>query len=234
MLYLIGIGFEEKDLTLKSLEIARKCDCYLELYTSYWKGSLENLKNIIGKNIKILKRKDLEENLSNLLKKAKKNDIAILIPGDPLVATTHIDLVIEARKKKIPVEIVHNASIFSAIGEIGLQIYKYGKSATIPFNEKLENVKKTIKNNKKMGLHTLLLLDLDAEVNLYMNVNHALRLLLRNKIISNKEKLIAANIGGEIYYDNAKNLFEKEISTPSVLIIPGKLHFREKEFLGLL
>ncbi|MFQ6021037.1 MAG: diphthine synthase [Candidatus Aenigmatarchaeota archaeon] len=234
MLYLIGIGFEEKDLTLKSLEIARKCDCYLELYTSYWKGSLENLKNIIGKNIKILKRKDLEENLSNLLKKAKKNDIAILIPGDPLVATTHIDLVIEARKKKIPVEIVHNASIFSAIGEIGLQIYKYGKSATIPFNEKLENVKKTIKNNKKMGLHTLLLLDLDAEVNLYMNVNHALRLLLRNKIISNKEKLIAANIGGEIYYDNAKNLFEKEISTPSVLIIPGRLHFREKEFLGLL
>ena len=164
MLYIIGLGLNnEKDLTLRAIEIAKKCECFAEFYTSIWKGSLEDLKEIIGKDIKLLKRKDLEENLELLLEKAKQNDIAVFVPGDPLAATTHFNLVFEARRKKIPVKIIHNASIFSAIGETGLQLYKFGKTATIPLNGKLENVKKTIRNNKKLGLHTLLLLDLDKE-----------------------------------------------------------------------
>jgi diphthine synthase len=164
MLYLIGLGLnDEKDLTLKAVEIAKKCECYCELYTSIWKGSLENLKNIIGKDVILLKRKDLEDGQEAFLEKAKKMDIVLFIPGDPLAATTHIDLVFEAKRKRIPVKIIHNASIFSAIGEIGLQIYKFGKTATIPLNGRLENVKTTIKNNKKLGLHTLLLLDIDNE-----------------------------------------------------------------------
>jgi hypothetical protein len=84
-------------------------------------------------------KKDLEEEQETFLEKARKNDIALFVPGDPLIATTHIDLVFEAKRRKIPVKIIHNASIFSAIGEAGLQIYKFGKTATVPMNGKMEN-----------------------------------------------------------------------------------------------
>ena len=238
MLYLIGLGLgEERDLTLRAIEIAKKCDCYCELYTSFWHGSIKNLEEMIGKEIKILQRRDLEEDLISFLKKAKEKDIALFVPGDPLAATTHSDIVLEAKKRRIPVELIHNASILSAVGEVGLQLYKYGKVATIPLNGNLENVKTTVKGNRKLGLHTLLLLDLDKELNLYMRVFDALKMLLKKRIVSNKSKLIVfANAGKnpEIHYDNVKSLMRKRISPPAVIIITGKLHFREKEFLEAL
>jgi len=238
MLYLIGLGLnDENDLTLKAIEIAKKCDCFIELYTSVWKGSLENLKELIRKDIKVLNRKDLEENLELFIEKAKNSDIALFVPGDPLAATTHMDIVYDAKIKKIPVRIIHNASIFSAIGEVGLQLYKYGKTATIPLNGKLKNVKDTIRTNKKLGLHTLLLLDVDRENNIFMKISDALNMLLKNKIIKETDQLIAfSNAGGDskIYYDSVKGLKARLIDNPAVLIIPGKLHFREKDFLEVV
>ena len=104
-------------------------------------------------------------------------------------------------------------------------------------NGNLENVKITVKGNRKLGLHTLLLFDLDKELNLYMRVFDALKMLLKKRIVSNKSKLIVfANAGKnpEIYYDNVKSLMRKRIDPPAVIVIPGKLHFREKEFLEAL
>jgi diphthine synthase len=237
MFYLIGLGLnDENDLTLKSLEIAKKCECYAELYTSVWQGSIEGLEELIGKKVKLLKRKDLEENSEFLVRKAKKNDIAVFVPGDPLSATTHIDLVYQARIRKIPVKIIHNASIVSAVGEVGLQLYKFGKIATIPMSGKLENVKKTVKGNKKLKLHTLLLLDIDREININLRIADALKMLLKKKIIKQFDNLaVLSRAGGDsqIYYDTVKNLMAKEINLPAVMIIPGRLHFREKDFLEL-
>jgi diphthine synthase len=237
MLYLIGLGLnDERDLTLKAVEIAKKCDCYAELYTSVWQGSVKNLEEIIGKKVKILKRKDLEENSEILIREAKKRDIAVFVPGDPLSATTHIDLVYQARGRKIPVKIIHNASIISAVGEVGLQLYKFGKIATIPLSGKLANVKKTVKGNKKLGLHTLLLLDIDREVNINMLVSDALKMLLKAKLIKQFDNLaVFSRAGGdsEIYYDTVKNLITKKIDVPAVIVIPGKMHFREKDYLEL-
>lgn len=238
MLYLIGLGLnDEKDLTLRAIETAKKCDCFIELYTSVWKGSLDKLKEILGKDIKILKRNDLEENLDLFIEKAKKNDIALFVSGDPLAATTHMDIAYEARRKKIPVKIIHNASIFSALGEVGLQLYKYGKTATIPLSGKLSNVKDTVKINRKLGLHTLLLLDLDIENNIIMKVSDALNMLLNKKIIKETDQLIAfSKAGGDskIYYDSVRGLKLKNVDSPAVLIIPGKMHFREKDFLEVV
>jgi len=238
MLYLIGLGLnDENDLTLKAVDIAKKCECFIELYTSVWKGSLDNLKEIIKKDVKVLNRTDLEENLELFIEKAKKNDIALFVPGDPLAATTHIDLVFEAKRKKIPVKIIHNASIFSAIGEAGLQLYKYGKVATIPLSGKLKNVKDAIKRNKRLGLHTLLLLDIDLENNIFMKVADALKILLKKNVIKETDQIIAlSNAGGDskLYYDSARGLKMREIEIPAVLIIPGRLHFREKDFLEMI
>lgn len=238
MLYLIGLGLnDEKDLSVKGVEIARKCICYAELYTNKWHGSMENLEDMLNKKVKVLKRTDLEDNLEDFVDEARDNDIALFVPGDPLVATTHSNIIIEARKRKVPVKIIHNASIYSAIGESGLQIYKFGRTATIPLSGSLENVKKTVSVNRKRGLHTLLLLDLDTEVNIFMKVKDALNILLKKKIIKEMDRLIAFSRAGgdsELFYDSVKSLLWTDIKEPAVIIIPGRLHFAEKEFLEML
>ncbi len=236
MLYLIGLGLgDEKDLTLLEIEIARRCECFAELYTSKWGGSLAELEKLIRKKIILLKRNEVETKVSDILDLAEKKDVAVFFPGDPLAATTHTEFLIEARKRKIPVRILHNSSIFSAVAETGLQLYKFGKTATIPFSGKLENAKNILKENKKIGAHTLLLLDLDSEMNLYMTPADAVKILLEQKVLKLSDKIVAAgNLGSEnseIIYAPAKNLLERKISTPAVIVVPGKLHFRERDFL---
>ncbi|MFH0929424.1 MAG: diphthine synthase [Candidatus Aenigmatarchaeota archaeon] len=238
MLYLIGLGLnDEKDLSLKAVEIAKNCDCYAELYTSVWQGSLAGLEEILGKKVTLLKRENMEEKSDFIIEEAKEKDVAVFVPGDPLSATTHINLIYDARRRKIPFQIIHNASIVSAVGETGLQIYKFGKTATIPMSGKLENVKKTIKGNKKLGLHTLLLLDIDREININITVPDALRMLKKARQVKETDSLVVfSRAGGEsqLYYDSVRNLVKKEIALPAVIIIPGKLHFSEKDFLELL
>lgn len=239
MLYLIGLGLhDEKDVSQKAIEIAKKCACYCELYTNKWYGSLEELGNMIGKKVQLLQRSDLEENLKQLLNTAKETDVALFVPGDPLVATTHAEVVMQAKKEKIAVEVIHNASIFSAVAESGLQLYKFGRTATIPFTKHLESVKEAVLTNIGMDMHTLLLLDLDSVNDKYMSVSEALGLLMSFDVINEHDKVVAmAKLGSkepEISYDEAGSLHKKAFPVPAVLIIPGKLHFLEKEYLEML
>ncbi len=228
MLYLIGLGFDEKDITLKGLEIARKCEkCYAELYTSNWKGDIKNLEKLIGKEITLLERSDLEENLDEWLEEVKGKDSALFVPGDPLVATTHTTIVSSAVEKEIEVKVIHAPSIISAIASCGLQIYKYGRIATIPWSEQLENVKKVIETNRANKMHTLLLLDIG------MSGEKGVEILLKHNLLEKDEKIVvASNIGTEdekISYCEAEKI--KDHRHPSIIIIPGEMHFAEKEFL---
>ncbi len=239
MLYLMGLGLgDEKDLTLREIEIARASECFAELYTNKWAGSLQNLEKLIGKKISVLKRNDIETKVFQIVALAEKTDVAIFFPGDPLAATTHTEFLIEARKRKIPYRILHNSSIFSAVAETGLQLYKFGKTATIPFSGKLENVKNILNENRKIGAHTLLLLDLDSEMNLYMSAADAVKILLEEKLLKPADKIVAAgNLGAEnseIIFASAKTLLDKKIPTPAVIVVLGKLHFRERDFLDLI
>jgi len=247
MLTLIGLGlYNEQDLTLRGLDIARKADSlYMELYTSKWFGNLKNLENIIGKRIKILRRDDLEEKSKNIVEEAIEKNIVIFVLGDPLIATTHSSLILDARKLGIPTNVIHNASIMSAIGETGLHMYKFGPTITIPFPEKTkgklpESVYETIKMNRSRGLHTLCLLDVIAEDEKYMTPNEAMEILLnvedkRKESVFNQETEIVVFVkaGGNssIVFGKVKDLLNKSYETPAVLIIPGILHFTEREFL---
>ncbi|MEM5785494.1 MAG: diphthine synthase [Candidatus Aenigmatarchaeota archaeon] len=239
MLILAGLGLgDEKNITIRALELAKQVDeCFIELYTSKWEGNIENLEKMINKKIKTLNRSDLEENSQNILELSKDKNILIFIPGDPLLATTHINLLIEAKKRNINTLILHNSSIFSAIGESGLHIYKFGKCATIPFTRHLEAVKNTIYENKSINAHTLLLLDLDFENKRYLTVKNAIEDLLNYKIIKNDEKLIVmSKIGSEnkkIAYGSISSILNyfNDSDVPAVIIIPSNLHFSEKEYL---
>jgi diphthine synthase len=124
MLYLVGLGiWDEGDISLKGIETCRKSDkVYAELYTSAWGGDLSRLEKLIRKKIKVIKRADLEEKSARLVRQAKGKDIAILVPGDPLSATTHSGIMDDAMKSRVSVEVVHSSSVFTAVAETGLSL----------------------------------------------------------------------------------------------------------------
>src|SRR2546426_10958695 len=98
----IGLGLnDEKGITLEGLEEARRADsAYGEFYTNVMPNlDLKNLEKEIGKKIEVLSRGHLEnEGGKKLLRAATKERVAFLVPGDPLIATTHISLRLSAAK----------------------------------------------------------------------------------------------------------------------------------------
>lgn len=101
-----------------------------------------------------------------ILKGASEDDIALLVVGDPFGATTHADIVLRARELNIPVDVVHNASIMNAVGACGLQLYNFGQTVSIPFwtdTWKPDSWLARIEENAKIGLHTLVLLDIKVK-----------------------------------------------------------------------
>jgi len=175
MLYLIGLGLGDvKDITVKGLEIVRKCQrVYLEHYTSVL-GSCtkEELEAFYGREV-IMADRDLVEsfdhegsNEDEILKGASTDDVAVLVVGDPFGATTHHDLMLRAKEKGIETKAIHNASILNAVGACGLSLYKFGETVSIPFWQdewKPESFYDRIVSNRKNGLHTLCLLDIKVK-----------------------------------------------------------------------
>ncbi len=245
-LVLIGLGlFNEKDISLRAIEEAkRSSQVYIEFYTSKWYGSLKNLEKIIGKKIIKLKRKDMEENSQKIVEESKNKNVVIFVQGDPLVQTTHSSLLLEAKKSGIEIKVIHNASILSAIGETSLHVQKFGPYVTIPFPEKTKgklpkSIFKIINENKNRGLHTLCLLDVISEENKYMTINDGLEILLSGRVITGADKIVVfAKAGSDkpiIVYDIVENLIKRNMTdVPAVIIILGKLHFTEKEYLKLV
>src|SRR5437660_11295872 len=133
---------------------------------------LKRLEKEIGKKVEVLDRSQLEdEGGKNVLTAASTERVAFLVPGDPLIATTHISLRLSLAKMGIASRVIHAPSIVSAVcGATGLQSYKFGKSITVPRDQPLpKTVLDTISENSNRGLHTHILLDVQREINSQMN-----------------------------------------------------------------
>lgn len=249
-LVFVGLGlFDEKDISLRGVEEIRRADVvFAEFYTSIMPGlSVQKLEGIAGKEIKIVSRRTLEEeDGKQILQEAEKRKAAFLVPGDPLIATTHVDLRIRAEKQGIKTRVIHGASIVSAVvGLSGLQNYKYGRSVTIPFPEKgfaPETPYKVILENRVMGLHTLCYLDIKAEEQRYMTVEEGLRSLLemekRKKahvITLSTLVLGVARAGSDnpiVKAGYVGDIMNHDFGDPPhTLVFPAKLHFMEAEAL---
>lgn len=253
-LVFIGLGlFDEKDVSLRGVEEAGDADfVFAELYTSLLAGlSLRRLERIIGKKITVLDRRAIEdENGEIILKEAEKGKVAFLVPGDPLIATTHIDLRIRAEKRGIKTKVVHAASIVSAVmGLSGLQNYRFGRSVTVPFprnNNLSETPYMVISENKSRRLHTICFLDVDAEKARYMRIGEALEILLslEEKIKGGaftSESLVvgisrAGSENGEVKAGSVGDLLSYDFGDPPhILVVPSDdLHFMEAEALCAL
>ena len=165
-LRLIGIGPGGLEgATIAALNAAKTSDYRMyEAYTALWTESeISRLEDEVGAIEKIMRPQ--VENPVEILELARKSVVAILIVGDPLQATTHVDIQLRAEKLGIDCEIIHGVSITTIVtGAIGLSNYKFGRQTTIAYpyeNWIATSPLEVIAVNRYQGLHTLVLLDLD-------------------------------------------------------------------------
>ncbi|KAI1635026.1 tetrapyrrole methylase [Biscogniauxia mediterranea] len=168
MLYLVGLGLsDETDITVRGLEVVKKASrVYLEAYTSILLVDQSVLESYYGRPVVVADREMVESNSDEILRDAQTEDVAFLVVGDPFGATTHTDLVLRARELGIPVRTVPNASIMSGIGATGLQLYNFGQTVSMVFfldNWRPSSFYDRIKENRSIGLHTLVLLDIKVK-----------------------------------------------------------------------
>ncbi len=235
MLFIIGLGLNIKGISLEGIEAIKKSkEIYLESYTISYPYNIKELEKVIKRKTIILERSGVEE--FKFLNNAKKRNIALLVYGNPLIATTHISLIEEAKKRKIKTEVIHSGSILDAVGETGLQVYKFGKIASIPkWEEKNHYTPNSFMEvliaNNKIKAHTLFLIDIGLEFKdclsqlIKSSEPHGIKI---NTIIIG-EKL--GNKDSKIYYGTINELKDKKIKFPYCIIIPSELHFAEKEYL---
>jgi len=249
-LVFIGLGlYNEKDISIRGLEELKEADTvFAEFYTSLMPGlSIRKLEEMIRKEIRVVSRRVLEEEDGQIIfEAAKKGKAAFLVQGDPMIATTHVDLRISAEKRGIKTRVIHGASAVSAVrGISGLQNYKFGKSVTVPFSEQgvvSETPYNVIRENKKMGLHTICYLDIKAEEKRYLTVNEALKTLLElekqknAQVVTTDTLVVGVARAGSPEPVVKAGCIEEVINydfgaPPHTLVFPGKLHFMEAEAL---
>ncbi|PPQ90040.1 hypothetical protein CVT25_006357 [Psilocybe cyanescens] len=168
MFYIIGLGLsDEKDITLRGLQAVKNSTrVYLEAYTSILMIEKDRLEAFYEKSLILADRDMVETQSDEILRNADVEDICLLVVGDPFGATTHTDIILRARALKIPVRVIHNASIMNAMGACGLQLYNFGQTVSLVFfteTWKPDSFYDRIKENVGLGMHTLVLLDIKVK-----------------------------------------------------------------------
>ena len=236
-----------EDMTLRALKVLRKCDqVFAEFYTSRMIDStVPELEKLIEKKIILLTRRDVEEG-DVVIDAAKDGIVAFITAGDPMVATTHVEIRLRADKADVPTRLIHGASIQTACAAaFGLQPYKFGRTVTLPFPEEGFQPSSPYDNmldNKNRGLHTLVLLDIKEHEGRYMSAQDGVRYLMESEertgrgLIDSRTLICAgARIGSDTERTEAgypNHILTLDLGPPlHALIVPGKLHFIEAEAL---
>lgn len=219
---------------------------YLEYYTTpHEPRLLQELEAAAGRTLTIVDRTFVEDG-KKIIEEAAAGDVVLAVQGDPMIATTHSDLMVRAIGFGIPTAIIHGATIATAAASAsGLHFYKFG--ATVTFTRESVNyhqqVYKRIHQNLLDGSHTLLLLEyntevgegvgpaklidglLQAEANFKREViSEATFMVVLSRVGSPQEALKAGTLADLRTLDYGQ--------APHVAIVPGRLHFSEKEALA--
>ncbi len=213
----MGIGLRGIDsLSSKTIDLIRSCrSVFLETYTSGTQDDLfSSLSHNIVDGIRLISREDVEQS-SLILDSCGNGDVALLVQGDSLTATTHNQIRLEAMNNGIQVEIIENSSIITtALGLCGLQIYKMGPIVSLPFTTPHffpRSPYDKIVFNLKHGLHSVVLLD-----------------LVNSRFMTPAEALdelseMDRRFGGEMEIDRRKICLLHAVSTDHQLILYGEV-----------
>ena len=250
-LVFIGLGLrDEGDMSRKAVDAALRCDSlFAEFYTSVHECSdVKRLEGMFGKKVEVLGREAVESG-ERIMAAARSGVAGFLVPGDPMTATTHIELRLRAEKEGIRTRVVHGTSILSAAaGLLGLQSYKFGRTTTIPFKRKgfePRSPYEVIRQNRAQGLHTLALLDIDEGERRTLRADEALGYLLEIESVERGGVVtegtlacVVADAGSDeplVRTDLVGSLVKERLGNKvQTLVFPGKLHFMEAEALQVL
>ncbi len=249
-LIFIGLGlYDEKDISVKGKEAAASADkVFSEFYTSLLAGSsFDDIEQLLGRKIEILSREQVEST-DIILDTASERKVVFLTAGDPMAATTHVDLRIRAVERGIRTRVIHGISIISAVPSIlGVMHYKFGRTVTLPFLRERGYPRSPydhIKANRSIGLHTLVLLDIDGENKRYMTVNEGVEALLKleediDDGLITGDTLMAglARVGSdspEIKVGLPADLLNHDFGAGlHSMVVFGELHFMEEKALEM-
>ncbi len=238
--------------TLQALEVLKNVDfIFVESYTNFFSQEKPEVWKQIPAKIIPITRKDIEDEEDTFLEKIKGKSAAILISGDPFVATTHNSIRIAAMKRDYNCKLIHNSSVISAAASVsGLSSYSFGRTVTCPFRtNKSEFPYRIIQQNKTIDAHTLVLLDIDILENKFLSIDEAISILfdleteIQENVINDFNIGIGlAKLGYQDEFTKAGSLEDVANSTswlnigpPQALIIcADKLHFAEVEALAVL
>jgi diphthine synthase len=244
VLIFAGLGLSGTDgMSVKALNALRTCDIiYAEFYTSVLAGTdISDIERVLGKEIEVLRRMQVEEE-ETIIEDAKTKRVGFVTAGDTMAATTHIDLIIRAKECGIETKLFHGISIFSACpSSLGLQPYKFGRTVTLPFIDGGSHPRSPYDNileNKRSGLHTMILLDIRADESRYMTAKQAIEWLLEAErkwecgLIRNDTLIcVCSKVGSEeekLTSGFPDELLNADLGAPlHTLVIPGNLHFME-------
>jgi diphthine synthase len=165
-LLLVGMGMGGVDgMTIAAKQAAMAADHRrYEAYTALWPDDqLAHLENEVGAIERVMRPEVEQPNA--LFALAETGLVALLIVGDPLQATTHVDLQLRAEELGVTCQVFHGISITSVVtGAVGLSNYKFGRQTTLtyPYGDWVATSPlEVLASNWGQNLHTLALLDLD-------------------------------------------------------------------------
>lgn len=232
MLSLIGLGLRDGDIAKNGVEALQDADvAYAELYTNAIEYDLDALQEQTGTDITLLERAQVEDE-DRVLTEAQDKEVAFLVSGDPLAATTHQDLLFRAQERDIAVDVIHAPSILTAVAETGISIYKLGRVTTLPepYNGNVpDSPFNVVENNHDTGLHTLMLLDIG------MTAVEALQ-HIADRLHTETDVIVCSELGTTnrvIKYGAIDDLqsVADDFGVPCSIIIPGDLSDNEAERL---
>lgn len=236
--YLIGIGMNLKSISAEALEVLKKCNkIYLENYTVNFPYSISDLSNELDLEVEELGRGKVED--ESIINESDSGNVALLVYGDCLSATTHMQLILAAKEKNIDYKIFHNSSIMTVVAETGLQLYKFGKTASMPnwaeHTNKPTSFMNYVKENNGIGAHTLILTDIGLGLKESIEQLREAGTTRGVPLGRGKKIVVISNAGTEkqkIFYGELDELECKNIEMPFCMIVPSEMHFIEEESLN--
>jgi diphthine synthase len=243
----VGLGLGDQGVSIAGVNAIRQADvAYLEYYTSpYAPRLLQELEGATSKTLTIVDRVFVEDGKS-ILKEAATNNVVLAVQGDPMIATTHSDLLVRAVSRGIETAIIHGATIPTAAASAsGLHFYKFG--ATVTFTRDHVNyhqqVYKRVQQNLLDGSHTLLLLEYDVEKGEGVTPSGLMSGLLeaeknfKREVVSEQTFVIVLSRVGtqqeSVRAGTIAALRDVDFGEPPhVAIVPARLHFTEKEAIA--
>ena len=184
---LVGGGYTEGLQTVEALEALRGASkVYVDTYTMPGAAWLLDIARRTARGeVVAADRKLLEEGVRDVAKEALKSDVAVLVPGDPLIATTHAALLAEAAGLGAQVRVIPGVSGVCAAKSVTLlHYYRFGRTVTVPGpwrGVKAYSVVEAVYGNLCVGLHTMLLLDVREGGTGQLEPGEAVRIVLRHE-----------------------------------------------------